>query len=166
MIVVPCKKIKLKVKNLQHNVILCIIKTIDFMNPVLKNIIAVAVGIVAGMLVNYSVLKIGMTLIPPPNGIDTNTPEGLKAALPLFEIKHFVTPFLAHALGTLVGAFVAAWISVSQKLRAALIIGFFYLLSGISMVVMLPAPLWFSAMDLILAYIPMAFIGYKLGERI
>ncbi|MFN8339903.1 MAG: hypothetical protein U0T36_12890 [Saprospiraceae bacterium] len=136
------------------------------MNPTLKSIIAVAVGIIIGSLVNYGILSIGMSLIPPPDGIDTSTPEGLKAALPLFEFKHFMTPFLAHALGTLVGALVAAWISSTQKLRSALIVGFFFLLGGISMVVMLPAPLWFNCMDLILAYIPMAYLGYRLGEKI
>jgi hypothetical protein len=28
---------------------------------------------------------------------------------------------------------------------------------------MLPAPLWYEALDLIAAYIPMAFLGGKLG---
>ena len=42
-------------------------------------------------------------VIPPPAGSDVATMEGLKASLHLFEPKHFVFPFLAHALGTLVG---------------------------------------------------------------
>ena len=44
--------------------------------------------------------------------------------------KNFVFPFLAHALGTLAGAFVAAKIAASHKMRFALAIGFLFLLGG------------------------------------
>src|SRR5690606_40560173 len=57
-------------------------------------------------IVNMSIIMISGSIIPPPEGADTTTTEGLKAAMHLFEPKHFLLPFLAHALGTLVGAFV------------------------------------------------------------
>jgi hypothetical protein len=34
------------------------------------------------------------------------------------------------------------------------------------MVLMLPGtPVWFVLLDLIVAYLPMAYLGYKLGQR-
>jgi hypothetical protein len=68
---------------------------------------------------------------------------------------------LAHALGTLVGAYIAALIAANNKLKFALGIGVFFLLGGITSVIMLPSPTWFSVLDLVVAYIPTAWLGGK-----
>lgn len=133
------------------------------MNPIVRNIIAVIVGIVVGGLVNSGIVAISGKVIPPPPGVDVTTAEGLKAGIHLFGPQHFVMPFLAHALGTLVGALLAALIAASHKMRIAMGIGVFYLIGGIAACFMIPAPVWFMALDLALAYLPMAYIGGKLG---
>ncbi|MBK9254249.1 MAG: hypothetical protein IPM42_02045 [Saprospiraceae bacterium] len=89
--------------------------------------------------------------------------EGLKASIHLFGPKNFIMPFLAHALGTLAGAWVAAKLAVSHHFRIALIIGLFFLIGGVTAVMMIPAPMWYNMTDLLLAYIPMAFLGWKLA---
>ena len=134
------------------------------MHPVLKNILAIVLGLVAGSLVNGGIIQISSSIIAPPEGVDVMTAEGLKAGLHLFEPKHFLMPFLAHALGTLFGAFVAAKICAGPKMLYAMIIGFFFLFGGISMIFMVPSPLWFSIVDLTLAYLPMAFLGARLAK--
>lgn len=133
------------------------------MNPILQNILAVVAGIVVGSGVNMGLLQVGMDIIPPPEGIDFMDPESIKANMHLFETKHFITPFLAHALGTLLGAFIAARIAATQKMTFAMVIGGFFLLGGIANVMMLPAPLWFNVVDLGLAYFPMAWLGGRMG---
>ena len=87
--------------------------------------------------------------------------EGLNATMHLFEPKHFLLPFLAHALGTFFGALLAALIAATHKMKFALSIGFLFLIGGAMNVYMLPSPLWFSAVDLIVAYIPIAKITTK-----
>ena len=135
------------------------------MSPILKNIIAVVVGIVVGSIVNMAIISISGSIIPPPEGADVTTMEGLKNSMQLFEPKNFVFPFLAHALGTLVGAFLVAKIAASHKMKFAYAIGFFFLLGGITNVFLLPSPSWFTLLDLIGAYLPMAFIGGKLATK-
>jgi hypothetical protein len=135
------------------------------MNPIVKNILAVITGIVIGGLVNSGILAIGSSIIPPPEGVDLKSIEGLKAAMPLMEPKHFVMPFLAHALGTFAGALLTALIAFSHKLRLAMLIGLVFLVGGIAMVLQLPSPIWFTCIDLGLAYIPMAYLAHKLAER-
>lgn len=135
------------------------------MNSIAKNSIAIIGGLVLGGLVNMGLVTLGSELVPPPPGIDTSTMEALVAAMPLFESKHFVFPFLAHAFGTLAGAMFATKVAATQKLKMALVIGVVFLAGGITMVYSLPAPLWFNALDLIGAYLPMAYLGYKLGEK-
>lgn len=117
-------------------------------------------GTVNGLIVKYSGL-----LIPPPQGSDLTTEEGLKSAMSIMEPKHFLLPFLAHALGTFVGAFLVSLFVKDRKLFRALLIGFLFFLGGAYMVFILPSPLWFDAVDLGLAYIPMAWLGYKLALR-
>jgi len=73
-------------------------------------------------------------------------------------------PFLAHALGTLIGAFLAAKIAATHQLKFAILIGLFFLMGGIQMVQMLPTPIWFDIIDLGFAYIPMGILGYKLAK--
>ena len=79
--------------------------------------------------------------------------------------EHFIMPFLAHALGTLVGAYIAATIAVNHKLKFALAIGGWFLLGGIVNIFMLPSPIWFTVVDLAGAYIPMAYLGGKLATK-
>jgi len=135
------------------------------MNPVIRNGLAVIAGLVVGSVVNMGLILLGGQLVPPPPGADVSTMEGLKASMHLFEGRHFVFPFLAHALGTLVGAAIAATIAARRKLAMAMIVGAGFLAGGIANVFMLPSPAWFNALDLLLAYAPMAWAGGKLASR-
>lgn len=135
------------------------------MSPILKNIVAVVVGIVVGSIVNMAIISISGSIIPAPDGADVTTMDGLKNSMHLFEPKHFIFPFLAHALGTFVGAFLAAKIAANHKMKFAYGIGFFFLLGGIANVFLLPSPTWFTLFDLIGAYLPMAFLGGKLATK-
>lgn len=132
------------------------------MNPLLRNILVVILGLIVGGMVNMGIISIGPMFIPPPEGVDLNTMEALVVAMPQMETKHFVTPFLAHALGTLAGAMIAAGLGVGRKLMLAMIVGVFFLVGGIMMVVQLPSPMWFNVLDLVGAYIPMGWLGWKL----
>ena len=131
------------------------------MNPTLRNILAVIAGVIVGSIVNMAIVMLSGSVIPPPAGADATTIEGLKASMHLFEPKHFIFPFLAHAIGTLVGAYLAALMAASSKMRFALIIGALFMIGGIINVTMLPSPVWFSVLDIAGAYIPMAYLGWK-----
>lgn len=135
------------------------------MNPIVKNIIAVVLGLIVGGIVNMSLIMLSPHLIAPPAGADVTTEEGLKASMHLFQPKHFIMPFLAHALGTFAGALLASIIAANRKMMFAMIIGILFLLGGFADVYMLPAPMWYNVLDLMGAYIPMAFIAGKLGMR-
>ncbi len=133
------------------------------MNPILRNILAVVAGIVAGGLVNMGLVMISGSVIPPPAGVDVMNADSIAANIHLFKPEHFVFPFLAHALGTFVGAFVAAFLAVSHQMKFAIGIGVLTLIGGIAASMMIPAPTWFVVLDLVVAYIPMAWLGGKLG---
>lgn len=127
-----------------------------------KNILALVVGITIGMMVNMGIIMASGHIIPPPEGVDVMDAASIKAHLHLFQAKHFIMPFLAHALGTLVGAIVAIALSASHGKKLAFYIGLFFLAGGVAASVMIPAPWWFIATDLLLAYLPMAWLAGRL----
>ncbi len=134
------------------------------MNPIIKNILAVIAGFVVGSVVNMALLKINGTLIPLPEGADVSSMEGLKASMHLFE-PIILVPLFRSGTGTFVGAYLAAFIAASHKMKFAYVIGILFLLGGIANSLMLPSPVWFTFLDIIVAYIPMAYIGGKLALK-
>lgn len=131
-----------------------------------RNILATVAGFIIGSVVNMILVAVSGKIISLPTGVNNKTAEGLAAGMHLMEPKHFIFPFLAHALGTFVGAFIATKLSMPKSIIGPMVIGVLFLAGGISMVFMLPnAPMWFNCLDLILAYIPMAYLGYVLGKK-
>jgi hypothetical protein len=135
------------------------------MNTTLRNILAVVVGLSIGSVVNGLIINLSGSIIPLPEGADVKTEAGLKASMHLFTPIHFLMPFLAHALGTFVGALLAARIAVTHQMKLAIVIGAVFLLGGALMVVTLPSPFWFNALDLVVAYLPMSYLAAKLVLR-
>lgn len=136
------------------------------MLKLLRNLAAILLALVAGSAVNMLLISISPVLIPPPAGVDMTSTESLSLGIDLFEPKHFIMPFLAHALGTLAGALVAYLSAASYKNHFAYLIGLFFLCGGIAASYMIPAPDWFIALDLLIAYLPMAWLAIVLGHSV
>ncbi|HYG61066.1 MAG TPA: hypothetical protein VEL74_00670 [Thermoanaerobaculia bacterium] len=135
------------------------------MTSLLRNVLAVLAGIVIGGIVNSALITLSPSLIPPPAGVDVANAESLSQAMHLFEPRHFVMPFLAHAVGTLAGALAAYLIAASYKARIAYAMGVVFLCGGVAASFMIPAPAWFIALDLLAAYLPMAWLAIQIGAR-
>lgn len=133
------------------------------MAPALRNILAVLAGFLVGSAVNMAIVTVGPMVVPPPDGVDMSDMDKFAENLRLLEPANFIAPWLAHALGTLVGALVTAKMAASHKMKFALGIGAFFLLGGIVMVSMFGGPVWFAVLDLIGAYLPMGYLGGMLG---
>lgn len=133
------------------------------MSPTVRNVLAVIAGAVVGAIVNGALITISPMVVPPPVGVDVSSPESIAAGMHLFETKHFVMPFLAHALGTLAGALAAFRLASTHKVQMAFVVGALFLVGGIWAATMIPAPTWFIALDLIGAYLPMAWLATRLG---
>lgn len=135
------------------------------MNPILKNILAVVLGWLTGSIVNMGLIQLGHKIMPI-EGVDASDMEALAEVMPTLGYEYFIFPFLAHALGTFVGATVAGVIAANRKMTFALVIGGLFFLGGIMVSFMLPGPTWFTVVDLLFAYIPMAWFGGILALKL
>lgn len=135
------------------------------MKQTISNIFIFVGSVLIGGFLNVMVIKYSSLVIPPPSGFNLTTEEGLKAAMAVMEPKHFILPFVAHSLGSFVAAFLIGLFTKEKKIVRSLLAGFLFFLGGAYMVFILPSPLWFDAVDLSLAYMPMAWLGYKLALR-
>lgn len=131
------------------------------MNPTLRNVLAVVAGAVACVLLNGALLKLMMSIIATPDGFNPEDP----ATYSLLGARHFLSPFIAHAVPSLVGGSIAALIAATHKMRCALAVGVLHLVGGIAAAFMIPAPAWFIVLDLVVAYLPMAWIGGRIASR-
>ena len=133
---------------------------------ILRNFFAVILGFFGGSVVNMAFILIGPNIIPPPEGVDPSNAESLAENMHLFQPQHFIFPFIAHAGGTLVGAVIAFLFAGSYRTVFAYVIGGLFLMGGITMTILIPFPMWSIIVDLVGAYIPMAWIGARIGQRI
>lgn len=134
------------------------------MNHFLRNTIAVVVGWLLGSICNMGLVQVGHVVFPI-EGIDINDMQALGNLLPTLEYHYFLFPFLAHAIGTFVGALFAGLIAKSHKLLVCLIIGLLFFAGGIMVNTMISGPRWFTIIDLLLAYFPMAWMAYLLIRK-
>jgi hypothetical protein len=135
------------------------------MNTLYRNVAAVLLGFIVGSLVNMAIITVSPHVIPPPTGVDVTKVESMQASMHLFEAKHFLFPFLAHALGALVGSLLAFVAAGARRAAMAYTVSALFLAGGIAACLMIPAPTWFKVIDLVFAYLPMAWLGTRLGGR-
>jgi hypothetical protein len=126
---------------------------------VLKNILLVVVGFVLGSGVNMALVVAGSALIPGPPGVDMSDSESIANSIHLFEVKHFVFPFLAHALGTLFGALAAGYLGWTNRTVLVWSVAVLFFAGGVATSFMIPAPAAYIVTDLALAYVPMALLA-------
>lgn len=135
------------------------------MKKTLLVVCVLLVALILGSFANMGLIIMGGKLIPPPPGANVLTMEGLKASIHLFQAQHFLFPFLAHAIGTLVAAFFVAWMMPTKNGLFTAIVGACFFLGGLLNAIYIPAPVWFIALDLLCAYFPMAWLGFKLSPK-
>ena len=135
------------------------------MTPILRNVLAVVLGWFVGSALNMGIITLYPSIFPLPEKIIDGDFQSFIDNVHLLDISHLVSVFLAHSLGTLIGAFLAAKIGAYKHLTLSMIVGALFLLGGITINSMLGfQPLSFSIVDILLAYIPMAWIGWKLAH--
>ncbi|QBE65918.1 hypothetical protein [Pseudoduganella lutea] len=136
------------------------------MRQLLINILAVTCGACFGIAVGAAILGIASVAVTSPAMPDVASPGRLLAFVTAPDAMPYPAILLAHASGTLSGAALAAWLAASHALLAAMAVGFVFMTAGIATALSLPAPDWFDIIHLNLVFVPMAWLGWRLGRRL
>lgn len=133
----------------------------------IRKILAVIIGIVAGGAFNMAMVTASQAVYPLPDGIDPNDFDAFKAHVEAHGLPSgaLIMVLVAHAGGSLVSGFVCGLIAMRSWYVAAIGLGILWTCGGIAMLMMLPAPTWFAVADVVL-YIPAALIGVRLGGEL
>ncbi len=108
----------------------------------IRNICAVFVGLIAGMMVNTLIVMFSTVLYPMPEGVSFNDREGLAAYIETLPATAFLIVMLAHLGQAFFGGWIAALISRSAPMLVAMVIGVLSMLAGLYNLSSLPAPAW------------------------
>ena len=109
-----------------------------------RNVIAVIVGLAAGMAVNMSLVMLNAyVLFPMPEGMDMNDPEQMNAWVATLPTAAFFVVIAAHLGQSFVGGWVAARLGSSRPMLLAMIVGLASLAGGIMSMMSIKGPAWF-----------------------
>lgn len=109
----------------------------------IRNIVAVVVGLAAGMAVNMSLVMLNArVLFPMPEGTDMNNPEQLNAWVATLPTAAFFVVIAAHLGQSFVGGWVAARLGSSRPMLLAMIVGLASLAGGVMSMMSIKGPAW------------------------
>ncbi len=110
----------------------------------LRNILALVLGLAAGMAVNMGIIMLNSSLLfPMPAGTSMADPEQMNAYVASLPILALLVVMVAHLGQAFVGGFVAARLAASKPMLLAMIIGALSLLGGIMNAMSIHTPTWF-----------------------
>lgn len=126
----------------------------------LRRVGGVIVGVVIVLLLVTCAEALVHQLYPPAprtNMNDMNEVKKYVAALPLLAL---VLVLIGWGIGTLVGTYAAA--KIAGNVAPAYILGLLLVIVGIANAMIIPQPVWFTAVSLVL-YIVMTLLGARLA---
>ena len=130
----------------------------------IRNVVAVVVGLVAGMAVNMALVTLDVALYPMPEGVDFSDAEGVAAYMGTLPLAALLIVLAAHLSQAFVGAWVAARISSNQPMsvpmNVAMIVAGLTLFGGIVNMKSISMPTWMMVEFLL--YMPLAYAAGRM----
>ena len=127
----------------------------------IRNILAVLVGLVVGNIAIMGLHYLGMVFYPLPEGVKMNDMNAIAEYISIAPLGSLLFVMFAHIGGTFIAGISTTL--VSKNIIPIYIIGSFFTLAGIYNLYMLPHPLWFNIE--IIFYFPAAIYSYKLINK-
>lgn len=113
------------------------------MNPVIRSVLAVVVGVLAAFVLIALVEVIGMRVYPPPSTMDTSSLESIRAAMARVPLGALLFVLLAYTVGSVAGGWVAARFAPKAKLSHAMTVAALLFGAGLMNLFTIPHPPWF-----------------------
>ena len=129
----------------------------------LRTLLAIVTGLITAMLVIFGVEAIGLLLFPPPAGMRLDTEADLAKLVAMSSPAAKAWLVFGWALGSFVGAWVAARISRQHRRIAALAVALFIVAGTLMNAMVIAHPIWMNLLGIVLP-IPLALLAARLAE--
>jgi len=127
----------------------------------LKKILAVFAGVIVASICIWAVETLNHIMYPYPEGMKPNDMESFKSYVETLPFLGRFMVIVGYAVGALVSGFIATKVSKDGKPTAALICGIIFLVFTIYNMTVLPTPIWFWVLGILVWTLVLA--GYKLA---
>lgn len=127
----------------------------------LKKILAVFAGVIVASICIWAVETLNHIMYPYPEGMKPNDMEIFKSYVETLPFLGRFMVIVGYAVGALVSGFIATKVSKDGKPTAALICGIIFLVFTIYNMTVLPTPIWFWVLGILVWTLVLA--GYKLA---
>ena len=127
----------------------------------IRDAIAVVVGLATGFVLVYAIQKIGHSIYPPSKTLDINDVEAMRAYISQLPLLALLFPIISYFFGALGGSLVACAVGTARPVVFAGTIGLILLAFTIANLIRVPHPHWFSAFA-----IAVVIVGALLAMRL
>lgn len=133
------------------------------MHPVVKSVLAVLGGLVAGYVVILLVQNISSGMFALPDDVTIEDRDALARAMSSLPIGAFLMVLLSYALGSLLGGWIAARNAPRAHLGHAIAVGVMLTLLGLVNLTVFRHPTWFIVLN-VPEFVLFAWVGGLLGR--
>ena len=130
------------------------------MSNSIKNTLVVIISILAGGLFVFLAESLIHQWYPLPTNVDPDDMKSIKQYMPNAPVGSLALMVLTHAIAAFISGWLIAKFAKSNVQFLALITGMIWTLVGVTNIVMIPHPIWFSIADTCI-YLPMTILGTK-----
>ena len=123
------------------------------MNPVVRSILAVIVGMLVAFVLIALVQAVGHRIYPPPAGMDPTSIESIKAAMAQIPLAALLFVLLSYATGSVAGGWVAAKFAPVRKMRQAMMVAALLFGAGLMNLMTIPHPTWFAVVSSLIYWV-------------
>jgi hypothetical protein len=113
-----------------------------------RNVAAALAGIVTAFVLIMLIEKLGHIIYPPPPDIDFSDPKAMRPYIATLPFLALLFPMIAWVVATFAGTVLACKIGTANPLAFAAVVGALVLAGTIANLIMIPHPVWFSAVSL------------------
>lgn len=129
----------------------------------LRTVLAIVAGLLTAMLLIFGVEAIGLLLFPPPAGMTLDTEADLARLVAMSSPGAKAWLVFGWALGSFVGAWVAARIGPRHRRIAALVVALFIVAGTVMNAMVITHPLWMNLLGIVLPVL-LALLAARLAR--
>lgn len=126
----------------------------------MKSVVAILMGLFAGVIVIYLIESISHQIYPMPNGLKIENKQALEEWMNTLPAGANFLVLVAWLLGSTVGGFVASYMDRANAKTSTIGVGIFLLIATLMNLYLIPHPAWMWIGGIIAIFIGV-WLGYK-----